>query len=640
MTAPSGVWSDYKANTFAGGTGTKDDPYQIATAEQLALLAADVNSGIPDKTHVNKYFQLTADIDLSAHRWIPIGQGTQFASFHAFCGYFDGNGKTISGMYVDESSEKYSAGLFGNFTSGLLKNLAIINAFVRTESKKEKDKPNTSDAAGILIGSAVREYNATITVQHCYVSGTVESSTARTGGLMGYNSYGSYQDCTAEVAVNGAGKAGGFVGEDYSGSYKDCEAKGNVNGAWTVGGFAGVLFFGSNVQNCAAYGKVTASDWNAGGFAGYIEHNVSISNCTAFSDVESTVNGWEPKVGGFAGMIDSTNGKCAVKNCHASGKITAASADFKAGGFIGNIENNENNVADIAACSFDAAKNTGLKAVGGKSALEQTGVQAATTTQEALSKICSDYYGSHDIQKIAAKEATTTEAGWAEHYECERCKQWFTDADGKNPTETVLIPKKQVYSGGGYIPTVQKPEIIVGEGGQTELSKDGTTLIIKPDDRKEVASVKLNGKDLGKVTEIKNLKTGDKVEITYQDKQEAKPSKAELDKQIKEKTANLKIAASSKRTKNGNIRIHINAKIQAIQDAGYTVKYQFYRSTKKSSGYRSQLTKKTSTYTNTTGQDGTMYYYKVKVLVYDQNGKLVAQTKLQQCNYANRRWSA
>ncbi len=542
-------------------------------------------------------------------------------------------------MYVDEGIEKYSAGLFGNFTGGLLKNLAIINAFVRTESSSD----GLGDSAGILIGSAVRGSGATITVQNCYVSGTVESSTARTGGLMGYNSYGSYQDCTAEVAVNGAGKAGGFVGEDFNGTYDTCEAKGNVNGTWTVGGFAGLLFFESKVQNCAAYGKVTASDWNVGGFAGYIDTNAAISKCTAFSDVESTMNSAanSPKVGGFAGTIDSTGGKCAVKNCHASGKITAASADFKAGGFIGNIENNENNVADIADCSFDAAKNEGLKAVGGNSASasEQTGVQAATT-QEALSKICSDYYGSHDIQKIAAKEATTTEAGWAEHYECERCKQWFADAAGKNPTETVLIPKKQVYSGGGYIPTVQKPEIIVGEGGQTELSKDGTTLIIKPDDRKEVASVKLNGKDLGKVTEIKNLKTGDKVEITYQDKQEAKPSKAELDKQIKEKTANLKIAASSKRTKNGNIRIHIDAKIQAIQDAGYTVKYQFYRSTKKSSGYRSQLTKKTSTYTNTTGQDGTMYYYKVKVLVYDQNGKLVAQTKLQQCNYANRRWSA
>lgn len=643
MTAPSGVWSDHTATAFAGGSGTETEPYQIATAEQLALLAADVNSGIPDKTHVNKYFQLTADIDLSAHRWIPIGQGTQFASFHAFCGYFDGNGKTISGMYVDESSEKYSAGLFGNFTGGLLKNLAIKNAFVRTVSENP-DSSGRSDSAGILIGSAVRGNGATITVQQCYVSGTVESSTARTGGLMGYNSYGSYKDCIAEVVVNGAGKAGGFVGEDFNGRYDTCEAKGNVNGTWSVGGFAGVLYFGSNVKNCAAHGKVTASNWNAGGFAGYIENNVSISKCTAFSDVESTVNSFEPKVGGFAGTIDSRNGKCAVKNCHASGKITAASTDYKAGGFIGNILNNQTNqtnAADIADCSFDAAKNEGLKAVGGNSASasEQTGVQAATT-QEALSKICSDYYGSHDIKKIDAKEATTTEAGWAEHYECERCKQWFKDADGNTPTETVLIPKKQVYSGGGYIPTVQKPEIIVGEGGQTELSKDGTTLIIKPDDRKEVASVKLNGKDLGKVTEIKNLKTGDKVEIAYQDKPEAKPSKAELDKQIKEKTANLKIAASSKRTKNGNIRIHINAKIQAIQDAGYTVKYQFYRSTKKSSGYRSQLTKKTSTYTNTTGQDGTMYYYKVKVLVYDQNGKLVAQTKLQQCNYANRRWSA
>ena len=644
VTAPSDVWSNHTATAFAGGSGTKTDPYQIATAEQLALLADDVNSGIVGKTHANEYFQLTKNIDLSAHRCIPIGQhytenGNDYS--HSFSGYFDGNGKTISGMYVAEERENYSAGFFGSFGGYEIKKLTIENGYVKGKGR-----------TGILVGNATLGYGMNKKISECSVSGEVENTEAVSGGMIGYNSYGTYQDCTAEVAVNGAGKAGGFVGEDYSGSYKDCKAKGNVNGAWSVGGFAGVLFFGSNVKNCAAHGKVTASDWNAGGFAGYIENNVSISNCTAFSDVESTMNSdtHSPKVGGFAGTIDSIGNndipgvKCTVQNCHASGKIKAESDDYKAGGFVGNILNDlndKNKAADIANCSFDAAKNEGLKAVGGNtaSASEHTGVQPATT-QEALSKICSDYYGSHDIQKIDAKEATTTEAGWAEHYECKRCKQWFTDAAGNKPTETVLIPKKQVYSGGGYIPTVQKPEIIVGEGGQTELSKDGTTLIIKPDDRKEVASVKLNGKDLGKVTEIKNLKTGDKVEITYQDKQEAKPSKAELDKQIKEKTASLKIASSSQRTKNGNIRIHINAKIQAIQDAGYTVKYQFYRSTKKSSGYRSQLTKKTSTYTNTTGEAGTMYYYKVKVLVYDQNGKLVAQTKLQQCNYANRRWLA
>lgn len=71
--APNGIWTDYAATDFAGGSGTAEDPWQIETAEQLAKLAVDVNSGIVDKTHAKEYFVLTADLDLSAHRWIPIG---------------------------------------------------------------------------------------------------------------------------------------------------------------------------------------------------------------------------------------------------------------------------------------------------------------------------------------------------------------------------------------------------------------------------------------------------------------------------------------------------------------------------------------------------------------------------------------
>lgn len=79
--------------------------------------------------------------------------------------------------------------------------------------------------------------------------------------------------------------------------------------------------------------------------------------------------------------------------------------------------------------------------------------------------------------------------------------------------------------------------------------------------------------------------------------------------------------------------------IKDIEDAGYTVKYKFYRSKKKPAGYKAMLTKSTKTYINTLGKKGTMYYYKVRVMVYDEEGKLVAQTALKQCKYACRRWS-
>ena len=54
--APNGIWTDYAATDFAGGSGTAEDPWQIETAEQLTKLAVDVNSGIVDKTHAKEYF--------------------------------------------------------------------------------------------------------------------------------------------------------------------------------------------------------------------------------------------------------------------------------------------------------------------------------------------------------------------------------------------------------------------------------------------------------------------------------------------------------------------------------------------------------------------------------------------------------
>ena len=79
--------------------------------------------------------------------------------------------------------------------------------------------------------------------------------------------------------------------------------------------------------------------------------------------------------------------------------------------------------------------------------------------------------------------------------------------------------------------------------------------------------------------------------------------------------------------------------LKAITDAGYTVKYKFYRSTKKTAGYKAVLTKKAPTYVNTYGKKGTLYSYKVKVMVYDKDGNLTAQSALKQCKYASRLWT-
>ena len=107
----------------------------------------------------------------------------------------------------------------------------------------------------------------------------------------------------------------------------------------------------------------------------------------------------------------------------------------------------------------------------------------------------------------------------------------------------------------------------------------------------------------------------------------------------------MKLTARSSKTAKKNIKAVLksdaktNASINELKALGFTVKYRFYRSTKKAASYKSTVTKKTASYTNTSGKKGTKYFYKVQVRVYDENGKLIAKTALKQCKYASRTWT-
>lgn len=624
QTTPDGVWTAYATDSFEGGSGTKDDPYEIKTAEQLAKLAKDINSGIGAKeyTHSGEYFILTENIDLSAHRWVPIGYA---AGAHAkkFVGYFDGNHKTIAGLYVKEErtleDNNYSAGLFGSVGGEIIQNLTIENGYVEASGK-----------TGILVGDATIAADSDKAFVNCKVSGTVKSNGAMIGGMIGYNSYGSYENCTADVNIIGAGKAGGFVGEDYNGKYSNCTAKGKVSGAWSVGGFAGILFFGTTVEKCASYGKVEATDWNTGGFVGYVKNGVKIEKCVSYSDVSNTVN---MKVGGFVGTNDGKQGDNVINKSHAVGKIACAQSNFPPGGFIAFDEKGTTN-----GCSFDKTKNADINGVG---CVGTEGINdiAGETTQKVLSNICRDYYDGHNSITVSAKEATTTEEGWAEHSECSRCGAWL-DNEGKE-IEKELIPKKS--SGGGYYKPVQKPEISAGEGGNAALENNGTTLVITPDEGMQVSKVTVNGKEVT-VTDNKvtGLKTGDKVEVTFT---KIPPTKEELDKEFKEKAGEIELVVRTSKTSKNNIKVTVKltpaleAFIKEIKSAGYTVKYKFYRSANKSSKYAARITKEEAEYLNTEGKKDKKYYYKAKLLIYDNEGNLVAQTELKQCEYGVRTWS-
>lgn len=194
---------------------------------------------------------------------------------------------------------------------------------------------------------------------------------------------------------------------------------------------------------------------------------------------------------------------------------------------------------------------------------------------------------------------------------------------------------------------VQKPEITANNGGKAELSTNGTTATITPDEGYEIESVLLNGKDMGKVNEVTGLKTGDKLVVTFR---KTAGEDTDMDNRIKQQLGKTWLMARSERTAGKNVKVTFKtdedtkALLEEIQNAGYTVKYRYFRSLKKSAkknaaSYKTMYTKPVTTYWNTYGQKGKMYYYRVSILVYDKDGKQMAKTNLSQCKYANRLWT-
>ena len=96
------------------------------------------------------------------------------------------------------------------------------------------------------------------------------------------------------------------------------------------------------------------------------------------------------------------------------------------------------------------------------------------------------------------------------------------------------------------------------------------------------------------------------------------------------------LAIAVRTAKSGKkVKVTVNADVQTLVDNGYTVTYKFYKSTKKGSGYKNTVNKTTNTYTNTNPVKG-KNYYKVKLVVKNADGAVVATTPLTQCKYGVR----
>ena len=110
---------------------------------------------------------------------------------------------------------------------------------------------------------------------------------------------------------------------------------------------------------------------------------------------------------------------------------------------------------------------------------------------------------------------------------------------------------------------------------------------------------------------------------------------------VKELMQSAKFKVTTTKTSKKSVKVQVAAKssktmISDIKSLGYTVKYQFYRSTKKDAGYKLLKTSSKNSFISTKGTKGRKYYYKARVLVYD-GSKLVARSALKQCSYGARR---
>ena len=129
---------------FAGGSGTADDPWQIASADQLAYLPATVNDGSKSSYMGAYFFVLTADLDMTGVDWRPIGNMNDIENHTTlFLGSFDGQDYTVSNLTYKNDQFIVGAGLFG-ISVGEIKNVNIENAVV-----------HCTNAGAMVIGSLV-----------------------------------------------------------------------------------------------------------------------------------------------------------------------------------------------------------------------------------------------------------------------------------------------------------------------------------------------------------------------------------------------------------------------------------------------------------------------------------------------------
>lgn len=341
------------------GKGTQAEPYIIMNAQELADLAYMVNNFT---TYSGTYFVLGTDIELNygktvtgvddtLNNWIPIGNTTS-----NFAGNFDGNGKKIKGLYINDNSLE-NVGLFG--IGKAPNNLTIDSGYVTA---------NATYAGGVI------GYSKSA-IENCINKVAMNNSKVDSylGGIAGYGS--SFKNCENNGVLTGL-SVGGISGQGNS--FENCKNNGEINATGSYcGGING--YNGNYFINCINYAEITSTGMYCGGISSYSDNELTACDCLNIANIitqgkylgglfgsnssqgktlliiDSKNNGkldGTNYIGGIFGEIKHSSA-LNILNCSAKGEIESQNGLYL-GGICGFIEHTGSGTNIIKNCSFNS----------------------------------------------------------------------------------------------------------------------------------------------------------------------------------------------------------------------------------------------------------------------------------------------
>lgn len=359
------TWTEEVASSFAGGDGTEQNPYQISNAAELAYLAKTVNTQSTTPEH--KYYILTDNINLGYSEWTPIGIYDNTNQY--FCGSLDGNGYTISDLYISGAATPY-IGLFGDAKNSVFKNITLAGTI---EGIKVSDNSYYYNIGG-MCGYTEETDFTDCSVVFFNISDLVNPinrwGKMSVGCLAGFTDDGNITNCKAEeCSINlksGRFDSGIMVGY-CNATMSDCEVKSTESGLfsassnelyYSIGGLCGVSY--GNIEMCrvsAPYfvntlqgGSNNRGNINIGGLCGLVYADVRASSVYFNNGPIKTIAGGEYKssiylsglrpASTIGGIIGSSSGN--ISDCKYNGQsitnIGAMVTGILMGGLAGEMD--------------------------------------------------------------------------------------------------------------------------------------------------------------------------------------------------------------------------------------------------------------------------------------------------------------